>query len=133
LRSGVGVVHEFDVGAAATAGQRHPQRVQDQRGAHVAGQLPADDPAREDVDDEAEVDHALPAADIGEVRDPEPIRLLGAEVAVDEIGRPPGCRIGPGRAPRLAASLGALDPLGTHQPLDSVATDADALAPERQP
>ena len=90
LRSGIRMVHELDVGAAATPGQRHPRRVEDQRRAHVGGELSADDPSAVDVDDEADVDHALPAADIGEVRDPEPIRPLGAEIAADEIRRPRG-------------------------------------------
>ena len=77
--------------------------------------------AREHVDDEAEVDHALPAADIGEVCDPEPIGPLRAEVALDAIGWPKGARIGPGGPPRLAAPLRALDPAGAHQPFDPVA------------
>ena len=83
LAAGIGVVHELDVGAAASTRQSHAQRVEDEVGAHVIGELPANDPAREDVDDEAEVDHALPAANVGEVRDPEPVGAVGAEMAID--------------------------------------------------
>jgi hypothetical protein len=36
--------------------QRHPQRVENERGAHVRGELPADDPAAVGVDDEREDD-----------------------------------------------------------------------------
>src|SRR4051794_28887930 len=52
--------------------------------------------ARADVDDEAEVDHALPAANVGEVRDPEPVGAVGAEMAIDQVRRPhrPSGRVG---------------------------------------
>jgi hypothetical protein len=65
------VVHELDIGAVSATGQRHPQRVGDEIGAHVAGELPADDPPAEGVDDEAEEHDALPAAQVGEVRQPQ--------------------------------------------------------------
>jgi hypothetical protein len=48
-------MHKRDVGTAAALGERHLQRVENQRGPHVAGELPADDPAAEDVNDEREV------------------------------------------------------------------------------
>ena len=133
LRPGIRMVHELDVGAAAAPRERHPQRVEHQRRAHVAGELQADDPARADVDDEAEVDHALPAAHVAEVGDPEPVRAVGGEVAIDEIRRPRRRRIGPGGAPRLAAPLGALDALAAHQPLHAITADRDAVTPQRQP
>src|SRR3954470_23209804 len=133
LTAGVGAMHEFDVGATATAREGHPERVENEVGAHVAGELPADDPAREDVDDEAEVDHPLPAADIGEVRDPQPVGSVGAEVAVDAVRRPVVSRVRARRAPRLAAPLGALDALAAHQSLDPVAADRDAVTAQHQP
>jgi hypothetical protein len=96
-------------------------------------QLPAHDAAREDVDDEAEEHRALPAAQVGEVRDPQPIGPLGAEGALNEIGRTVGRGVGRGGAPRLAAALGALDGVGAHQPLDPVTPDRFAGPPERLP
>jgi len=39
------MVHERDVGAIPALAERHPQRVEHERGAHVAGELPADDAA----------------------------------------------------------------------------------------
>src|SRR3954453_3964045 len=42
-------------------------------------------------------------------------------------------RVGDRGPPRLAAPLGALDPVDVHQPLDAVAADLDAVAPQRQP
>jgi hypothetical protein len=50
------MVHQRDVGARAALGERHPQRVQDEIGAHVAGELPADDHAAVDVNHEREED-----------------------------------------------------------------------------
>jgi hypothetical protein len=39
------VLNERDIGSRLTLVQRHPQRVQDECGAHVARELPPDDPA----------------------------------------------------------------------------------------
>jgi hypothetical protein len=41
LAAGVRVVHQRDVGARPSLGERHPQRVEHQRGAHVVSELPA--------------------------------------------------------------------------------------------
>jgi hypothetical protein len=41
LAASVGVVDELDVGAGAAPPERHPQRVEHERGAHVGGELPA--------------------------------------------------------------------------------------------
>jgi hypothetical protein len=47
-----------------TGAECHPQRVEDQVGSHVAGELPADHATAEDIDHEREVDDTLPAAQI---------------------------------------------------------------------
>jgi len=65
--------------------KRHLQRVEDELGAHVIGHRPAHDPAREDVLDSRQVEPALPGSEVGDVRDPEPIRALSRERAVDEV------------------------------------------------
>jgi hypothetical protein len=54
---------------------------------------------------------------VGEVPDPEPVWASGAEVALDEVGPALGIGVGLGRAPSLAAPLGALDLGFSHQPL----------------
>jgi hypothetical protein len=82
------VVHERDVGAGAALAERHPQRVEHQGGAHVAGELPADDAAAVGVDDEREEHQALPAAQVGQVGDPQLIRPRRSEVALHQIGAP---------------------------------------------
>jgi hypothetical protein len=53
----------------------------------VPGELPANDPAAVDVDHEREEHQALPAAQVGEVRDPQLIGPLGGELALHEMGR----------------------------------------------
>jgi hypothetical protein len=69
VRAAVAVVHQGDVGPLVALAEGHPQRVEDQRGAHVRRQLPADDPAAVGVDDEREEHHALPTAQVGQVGD----------------------------------------------------------------
>jgi hypothetical protein len=88
------VTDPLDVGAGRPPRERHAQRVEVQIGAHVIGELPADDPAAEGVDDEAEEGQAFPAAQVGEVGDPQLIGPARGEVAIDEIGRAQRPRIG---------------------------------------
>lgn len=87
----------------------------------MAGELPAHDAAGVDVQDEAEEHDALPAAQIREVRDPQPVGSGGGEVAVHEVWRPQRRGIRGGRSPRPAAAFGALDAVLAHQPPDAVA------------
>ena len=65
--------------------KRHLERVEDELGAHVIGHRPAHDPAREDILNRRQVEPALPGSEIGDVRDPEPVRTVGGERAVDEV------------------------------------------------
>jgi hypothetical protein len=123
-------MHQLQVGAGLTTRQRHPQRVEDQVGAHVAGELPADDPARIRVEHEAEEHQALPAAQIREIGAPQGIRARRAEVTIDQVRAAQRGRVGDRRAPRLAAALGALDAGPVHQPLDAVTADLFASALE---
>jgi hypothetical protein len=102
---------QLDVGAGTAEVERHPQRVEDEVGAHVVGELPTDDHPAVDVDHEGEVDAALPAAQIGEVGAPELVRLLGGEVALHQIPRPHRAGVADRGAPRLATPFGALKSL----------------------
>jgi hypothetical protein len=114
---------ELEVGASGSSGQRHAQGVEDEVGARRRRELPADHAPAVDVDDEGEEDQAFPAAKVREVRDPKLIQARGGEVAIDQVGRPAGGRVGDRGAPRLAAALGALQAVHAHQPLDAVAPD----------
>jgi len=116
LGAAIGVGDQLEVGAGPTLAERHPQRIEDEVGAHVGCQLPADDSAAEGVDHEGKERSALPGAQLGEVPDPEPVGRRSAEVALDEVGATVSERIGGCGAPGLAAPLGALDPGFSHQP-----------------
>ena len=133
LTAGIAVVHELDVGAGVTDRERHPQRVQDQVGTHVGGELPAHDHPAEGVDHEAEEHDALMAAQIREVRQPQPVRPRRREIPVDEIRVALSRRVRCCGAPRLAAPLRALDPVSAHQPLDTASPGPLAVSEQRLP
>lgn len=126
-------MNQREVGTWLSGPKRHPQRVEDEIGTHVRSELPADDAAGERVDHEAEEHGPFPAAQIGEVRDPQRIRSRHLEVAVDQIRAPQGARVGFGGPPRLPAPLSALKALAAHQPRNLVTTDALASAHQRTP
>ena len=48
---------------------------------------PTDDPPREHVDHEGDVDEAGPSRHVGEIRDPEPVRTGRPEVPIDKVAR----------------------------------------------
>jgi hypothetical protein len=102
-------MHQLDVGAVPAAGERHPERVEHQVGAHVAGELPADDHPAEHIDHEREVQLALPAPQMREIADPEAVRRRGGEVAPDQVRALLRLGIGRGGPPWLPAPLRALD------------------------
>jgi len=64
------VSDEAEVGPGLAGAERHPERVEDQIGARVTRELPADHTPAEHVDDEREVDDAFPAAQIRQITDP---------------------------------------------------------------
>ena len=126
-------MHQLNVGARLAARERHPQRVEHEVGAHVTGELPADNAAAVDVDDEGEEQQPFPAAQIGEVRHPEAVRRQRGEVAPHQVRPPRRARIRDRCPPRPPAPLGAPDPVRAHQPLDAIAADLDTLALELKP
>jgi len=94
LRPLVGVMDESAVGSASL--QRLLQCVDDELGAEVVFEGPANNAAAVTVDDHGEVEPALPATEVGDVGDPEPVRRRRPEVALDEIvsdAHTPGTRI----------------------------------------
>jgi len=95
------VVDELDVGARLAAAERHREGIEDEVGAHAGGELPADDHSAVGVEHEGEEDDAFPAAQVGDVGDPQLVRAAGAEVALDEIGPRLRLRVGFGGRPRL--------------------------------
>ena len=82
-------------GRWSPACERHLQRVDDQRGAHVGGHRPADDLTRERVLDGGEVQPALAGPQVGDVSDPQHVRASGgtARSTRSVAGVIPGIRI----------------------------------------
>jgi hypothetical protein len=131
LRSAVRVGDERSVQIAQRHG--HLEGVDHQLGAHVGGDLPADDPAREDVENEGQVAEARVGADVGDVGDPQAIGAGGDELAIDKIAGPID-RVLVGRCGAHAtAAADALKALGAHQPADPVAADLDAATAQLAP
>jgi len=60
--------------------QRLLQRIEHEVGLHRTAHPPADNAPREDIDDEGDVNKALPGRDVGEVGHPQLVRPLGLEV-----------------------------------------------------
>jgi hypothetical protein len=57
--------------------ERHLEGVDDQLGAHVIRDRPADDHAAEGVEDDSEVDVAVSGRVLGDVHAPQPVRSVG--------------------------------------------------------
>ena len=81
---------------------------------------PADNAAREHVDDERHVQPALPGRDLSEVRYPELVRPIGRELAVDPVQWSGDGHIGDRRANALAAHR-PTQALQLHQPANRAA------------
>lgn len=67
--------------------QRLFQCIEHEIGSHRAAHAPADDAPGKNVDYEGDVDETLPRQDIGEIADPQLVRPLSLELAVDPVER----------------------------------------------
>ena len=94
--------------------------------------LPAHDEAGEHVHDEGDVDEPGVRAHIRQIRHPELVRPLGAEVALHQIFRAVR-ELARGRGEGPLASGGAADPQLTHETGDGAAGDPDALSVQLAP
>ena len=74
LHAPIAVMNEAAASNGSAIVQRLLQRVEHEAGMGRARGAPAHDPTRECVDDERDVDEALPSGDVGEVRDPQRVR-----------------------------------------------------------
>jgi hypothetical protein len=121
----VGVVHGPGGGFAAPDG--HVQRVDDQFGAQVVGDRPADHEAAERVDHDRQVDLAVGGGVFGDVGAPQPVGLVGVEQPADQVVGRHRDRVAAG----AAAPATAGDPVqagGAHEPLHPFAAHPNALA-----
>jgi hypothetical protein len=103
------------------------ERIQDEACMCCAADPPANDTAREDINDEGDIDKPCPGRDIGEIRNPEAVRSRCPEVPVHLVTRAwRGC-VWHGRTHLLAAS-NTLKALILHQPFDRAACHIKAFA-----
>jgi transposase len=83
LHTPVGMVNQPRSGFASPEG--HLQSVDHELRAEMVGHRPADHLPGVDVEDEGEIQKALPSMDVSNIRRPDLIRSCGSEVATDEI------------------------------------------------
>src|SRR5215210_898884 len=106
--------------------QRLLERVDDELSAEMVLERPANDATAVAVDDDREVQPALPAAQVGDVGNPQPVRRRRMEVALDEIVGDTNARDADRRAAPTSFDRAA-DACLAHQPLDPLPTDGDAV------
>ena len=104
---------------------RHLHGVDDQFGAHVISDRPADHPAAPGIEHHSEVHLALAGRVLGDVGDPQPVRALRRELAVDEVIAEGGVGVTTGAA--TASFVHPDDPVDPHQPLDPLTPDTVSL------
>lgn len=93
---------------------------------------PADDAPREDIDDEGDINEAVPGLYIREVRDPKLVRRACVELAIDKIKRADICLVADRGALRLAADYAAQAHL-PHQAGDRTPGNIEAFALQLAP
>ncbi len=108
------------------------QRVENEVSVHGTAHPPADDAAGKNVDNEGDVQPALPSRDIGKVGDPQLIRAVGLELAIDPIQWARGRLVADSGADDLAAP-GPLQAKAAHQSLDGATGYRDAFAVQLTP
>src|SRR5215213_11299569 len=95
----------------------------------MRGHRPPHHPAAASVEDEGQVDEALSGADVGYVRNPQPIRLFLDEVSADQIGSGLPKRYALG-GPQPASPNTAPELRPAHEPRHPLPGAADAYGPE---
>lgn len=119
-------MHDGADGPALPPG--HLERVDDDVGGDAVGDRPADDAAGERVDHGRAVDPAVAGAMLRDVAEPEPIRLVRAELPLHQVVVRGG--VGLPAAP-LPAMTDASEVRLPHQPCHAFPADMDAQ-PESQ-
>ncbi len=103
------------------------RRIQDEASARGPRHTPADDPPRIGVDDEGDAGEPWPGRDIGEVGDPQHVRVRRLELPVDVVQRA-RCRRVADRGPDRLAVDKTLQAHAAHQARDGAARQVMALA-----
>ena len=103
------------------------KRIKNEAGMRCAADPPADNAAGKHIDHEGDIDKSAPGRNISEVRDPEHVRRVGLEVAIDMIERARRRFVTERSAMRFSANY-ALNTDLFHQSLDCAAGDIDPLS-----
>jgi hypothetical protein len=90
LAAAVGVMHELAIGV--TSGERHDQRADDEVGGLAFTHRPPGEALVVEVLDAGEVELAVAASELRDVRDPSLVGPLGCEVAFQQVRRGRGVR-----------------------------------------
>jgi len=122
----------FSILVFLTTAKRHLERVADQGLTHMSCQLPADNPSGVHVENDGEVTPPFLRADVGEVSQPQLIRAVRGEVAMDKIGRRHWRGARDCRATCLAFSH-PFDAMLAHQSFHGAASHANSLTLELLP
>jgi hypothetical protein len=101
----------------------HLHGVDDQFRADVVGDRPAHHPAAPGVDDDTEIHLALVGAMLGDIHDPQTVRSIHRELALDKVLGRCGVGIAAG-ATAVFPAVDAGDAGLTHQPLHPLARTA---------
>src|SRR3954452_7095411 len=108
------------------------QRVQHKAGVSRAGDTPADNAPREDVDDEGDIDKTGPGRDVSIVGHPQGVRTRRFELPIDAIERTRGGRIADRGAHPLAPHH-ALQAYRPHQARHGAASDRGPFPEQLSP
>src|SRR5664279_2570409 len=132
LRTPVRMMNQAAVPLWLTRPERLFQGVEYEVRSHRTADPPAHDAPGEHIDHEGHVQPALPSRHIGEIRNPQLVRSLGPELAMDVIQRTGRLVVTDRRAHHLAAHHAA-QALPPHQPLDGAPRHRHALARQLTP
>src|SRR5215831_11589818 len=126
LHAAIGMMHEATLSERALIVEGLLQSIEHKVSSRRTRHTPTNDPSREGVDDEGDVDEPLPGGDIGEVREPQGVRCGRVELSVHPIERARCGLVAHGGASRLAAYR-PLQAHLAHQAGDGTARDIEAF------
>jgi hypothetical protein len=116
-----------------TRPDRRFKRVERKTGTQVIRNLPADNPAREQIHHERRIHPPGKCHHIRDVRYPAPVRRRRVETARQQVRRPVRRITRHRRARPLPPGLHAADPQAVHQPLHRAPRDRNTLPVQFQP
>jgi hypothetical protein len=132
LYTAVAVVNESSLAGRLASVQGLLQGIAHDVGSGRARNRPADHDAGEDVDDEGDINKALPGANVGDVADPQGMGPSRRDLAIDPIERTGRRLVADRRFDRPTTHHPFQVPLA-HQTLHRAAGDLNALARELPP